>query len=306
MMEHGANRAMTIREAYQEASSLLKQQDDKKAIVQDAQHVCEWLLMHVLEVDRVQLFMQWDSAFPIARWDAWQRALQRKLAGEPVQYIIGEEAFYGRAFDVDEAVLIPRPETELLVEAIIKKGTKLWPPDSTAHTHRPTVADIGTGSGCIPITLALEMPEWALHASDISVAALKVARHNAKKHQVAERIHFYEGDLLMPFIEAGMALDVVISNPPYIPSHEIAQLQTEVQHYEPSLALDGGQDGLEVYRRLTDQLAELPRYPQLIGLEVGKGQAHDVARLLEACEQWSEIHIVCDLAGIERHVLASR
>lgn len=303
-MEQNDQKAMTIREAYQEASSLLKQQmTDDAAIGQDPQQVCEWLLMHVLEIDRVQLFMQWDRPFPLVKWKVWEQSLQRKLAGEPVQYIIGEQEFYGRAFEVNEAVLIPRPETELLVEAIIARGKQLWSGDSSRQS--PTVADIGTGSGCIPITLAVEMPTWQLHASDISAEALQVAQRNAAKLQVGERIVFYEGDLLKPFIEAGISLDVVISNPPYIPSADIVHLQTEVQHYEPSLALDGGEDGLDVYRRLIDQLAELPRYPTMIGLEVGAGQAPEVAQLLEACERWSNIEIVRDLAGIERHVLAS-
>lgn len=309
----------SIKEAYQEASSLLDAQNEQidSAISQNSQQVCEWLLMHILEMDRAQLYMRWDDQFPAKKWANWEQAIERKLAGEPVQYIIGEQEFYGRPFDVDEHVLIPRPETELLVEAIINKVKQLWPNGSVQDSAESnaegslTVADIGTGSGCIPITIAAEMPgiaampAWQLYASDISAAALKVAKRNAARHEVAARIAFCEGDLLVPFIEAGIQLDVIISNPPYIPSPDIVQLQKEVQHYEPSLALDGGKDGLELYRRLIGQLAQLPRYPRVIGLEVGAGQARQVARMLEACKQWSNIDIVRDLARIERHVIAS-
>ncbi|UUZ97596.1 peptide chain release factor N(5)-glutamine methyltransferase [Paenibacillus sp. P25] len=138
--------------------------------------------------------------------------MERKASGEPVQYIVGEQEFYGLPFKVTPAVLIPRPETELLVEQIVRIGRRLW-----GEGAAPRVADIGTGSGAIAVSLAVQCPGWQVMASDISPSALEVARENAARHRVEERVAFVEGDLLGPWIERGERLDAVVSNPPYIP-----------------------------------------------------------------------------------------
>lgn len=334
---------ITIREAFQQASSLLRAEALARGkdtgdtlnlaeshspaanIAQDAERVSEWLLLHLLGIDRSQLFLRFDEPFPAHLSGKWQQMLERKLAGEPVQYMIGEQEFYGRPFYVNADVLIPRPETELLVEAIIARGRRIWPQEASMPQGEstlqgatpqeasmpqgdpqpqgaPTLADIGTGSGAIAITLALQMPEWSVHASDISAAALNIAKRNASRHQLSGRLHFHEGDLLDPFIAANIALDIIVSNPPYIPAAEIATLQREVQ-YEPRLALDGGDDGLVFYRRIISQLAALQHTPRLVGFEVGQGQAQQVAALLEASNRWETIEIITDLARIERHVI---
>lgn len=219
--------------------------------------------------------------------------VRRKAAGEPAQYIIGEQEFYGLTFQVNPAVLIPRPETELLVERIALEGDALWPGGA------PYAADIGTGSGAIAAALAHLRPAWRVAASDISPDALAVAQDNVRRLGLA--VAFKQGDLLEPF--AGEPLDIVVSNPPYIPAEDIPHLQPEVRDFEPRGALDGGPDGLMPYRAMMAQLALLPRPPRLIGFELGQGQAADVAELLRAAGHWDEIVMVPDLAGIDRHVL---
>jgi release factor glutamine methyltransferase len=354
-------RQLTIREAYVKASSFLQQNG-----VSEAVSCAELLLQHVLGWDRSELLLRWQEPFPREREELWQLLLDRKAAGEPVQYIIGEQEFYGLPFTVTPAVLIPRPETELLVEQIVMLGKQLWPEErgtgardqadgagaagvseaklvEDAIGHRgevrdqadgsratgaseakpteeatgsvergegeavmPLIADIGAGSGAIAVSLAVQCPRWRVMSSDISPAALAVARANAERHGVGERITFLEGDLLVPYLERGLRLDAVVSNPPYIPEADEAGLQPEVRLHEPRTALYGGADGLELYRRLITQLAELDAMPALIGLEVGQGQADEVARLLGQVGPWDEIRIVPDFAGIARHVIAIR
>jgi release factor glutamine methyltransferase len=287
------NRQITIREAYTQASSFLQQ----KAADQDPARVSEWMLLHLLGWSRTEFFLRWDESFPEDKLSQWKQMLSRKAAGEPVQYIIGEQEFYGLTFKVTPDVLIPRPETEVLVEQIMALGHSLWPGGS------PLLVDIGTGSGAIPVTIAVHCPDWRVNTSDISNPALQAARKNAEINGVREQIDFYQGDLLEPFIEAKTGIDILVSNPPYIPSSEMPLLQGEVQHFEPSSALDGGEDGLDFYRRLVQQMADLPYYPRLVGFEVGSGQARQVKGMLSNCKQWSEIEIIPDLSGVERHVI---
>lgn len=290
------NRAMTIREAYAEASSFLR-----RSGVGEPEANAGRLLEHLLGESRSGLLLRWPEPFPQEREADWKRLLARKASGEPVQYIVGEQEFYGLSYAVTPAVLIPRPETELLVEQAVLLGRQLW-----REGERPAVADVGTGSGAIAVSLAVQCPRWRVMASDISPGALEVARANAERHGVAERVAFMEGDLLGPWITSGERLDLVLSNPPYIPEEDEAGLQPEVRLFEPRTALYGGEDGLEPYRRLTAQLAELPAIPALVGFEVGMGQAGEVRQLLERAADWDEIRIVPDLAGIDRHVIAFR
>lgn len=289
------NRPVTIREAYVKASSLLE-----KHRVEDAKSCAEILLQHVLGWTRSQLLLNWQDTFPEELEQAWQVLLARKAAGEPVQYLTGEQEFYGLPFHVTPAVLIPRPETEILVQEIISRGKRLWP------DGEPVLADVGTGSGAIPVTIAVKCPRWKVMSVDISPAALEVARGNAVRHGVAERVKLVEGDLLGPWIRERTKIDILVSNPPYIPSGEIGGLQREVKDHEPHTALDGGEDGLTFYRRIAEEMRQLPELPRLVGFETGMGQARAIAELLEAGGCWGRVDIVKDLAGIERHVLAER
>jgi len=288
-------RKLTIREAYVEASSFLQGHE-----VSEASNCAELLLQHLLGWSRSEMLLRWQEMFPVELEGQWYELLKRKAAGEPVQYIIGEQDFYGRTFKVTPAVLIPRPETELLVEQVVMLGTKLWPSQEAS----PLVADIGAGSGAIAVSLAAERPSWRLMSSDISSAALAVAKANAERLGVAGRISFLEGDLLAPYIQQGLRLDAVVSNPPYIPEEDEGGLMPEVRLFEPASALYGGKDGLVLYRRLIAQLKELTSMPSLVGLEVGMGQAKAVSDMLAAVEAWDGIRLVPDLAGIDRHVIA--
>lgn len=286
--------ATTIREACLQASSFLLKQG-----VQDHDSAAEWLLQHVLGVSRSEFFMRWNEPFPEECRDRWSEVLMRRAKGEPVQYITGEQEFYGLPFRVTPAVLIPRPETELLVERIVAVGRRLWP------GGRPLVADIGCGSGAIPVTIAVQCPTWDVTATDISADAVEVARSNAAANGVGGRVQFYGGDLLEPYIRERITIDILISNPPYIESGDMPHLQPEVREHEPHLALDGGPDGLRFYRRIVEQTGELPSRPAVIGFEVGSGQARQVAELIRESGGWERIEIVNDLAGIERHVIGS-
>ncbi|MCU6793007.1 peptide chain release factor N(5)-glutamine methyltransferase [Paenibacillus sp. WQ 127069] len=333
---------LTIREAYVEASSFLLQHG-----ASEAANSAELLLQDLLGLTRSEMLLSWQEPFPQEQEARWRELLARRASGEPVQYILGEQEFYGLPFMVTPAVLIPRPETELLVEQIVLIGKQLWPemvvglegscvksgvdrdPDldeqpaqggatgevleakhradtEGAAAGRPLIADIGAGSGAIAVSLAVQCPQWRVMSSDISPAALAVAQANAERHGVGEQVTFFEGDLLMPYIERGLQLDGVVSNPPYIPEADEVELQPEVRLHEPRSALYGGADGLDLYRRLTAQLAELERLPALVGLEVGMGQADEVAKLLSHAGEWDEIRIIPDLAGIARHVIAIR
>ncbi|AWB47073.1 peptide chain release factor N(5)-glutamine methyltransferase [Paenibacillus sp. CAA11] len=279
---------MNISEALKEASSFLAE-----AGIWEAESNARLLLGNLLGQSPAAFLAAQREPFPAEHKAAWEAAVTRKAAGEPAQYIIGEQEFYGLPFKVSPTVLIPRPETELLVERIAELGQRLWPGGS------PAAADIGTGSGAIAAALKSLRPAWQVTATDISPAALEVARDNARRLELD--IAFKQGNLLEPL--AGEAPDLIVSNPPYIPARDIEGLQTEVRDYEPRSALDGGADGLDPYRVMMEQLPLLKAPPRLIGFELGMGQAGDVAELLRRAGHWTEIEIIKDYAGIERHVI---
>ncbi|MCM3747620.1 peptide chain release factor N(5)-glutamine methyltransferase [Paenibacillus pasadenensis] len=330
---------LSLSEARRHAAAYLHERG-----VEEAEDNVSLLLQHVLGMSRAELMLGAREGFPADRAAAWSEAVSRKGRGEPAQYIAGEQWFYGRPFAVSPAVLIPRPETELLVEAVLKAADRLWPSAASSEdaaqqaghaagggleavafssghaaesaqvggpADAPLVLDVGTGSGAIALTLAAERPRWRVYASDLSPAALAAARANAERLHAPVRA-FAEGDLLAPFLAAGggeyagLELDILVSNPPYIPAGDLPGLQREVRDYEPLLALDGGADGLDPYRRMAEQLRELKRLPSIVAFELGIGQAAEVARLLEAFGHWNDISVVTDYGGIDRHVVAVR
>ncbi|WP_438435135.1 peptide chain release factor N(5)-glutamine methyltransferase [Gorillibacterium sp. sgz500922] len=294
----------TIREAYVQASSFLRE-----AGITEPEVSARRLLAKQLGASDTELLWRFPEPFPPEAAAGWPAVLARRAEGEPLQYILGEQEFYGLPFQVTPAVLIPRPETELLVEAIVRHGKRMWPgADAAAAGNDPSVlaADIGTGSGAIAVTAATLCPGWRIAAVDLSPQALAVARGNAERSGADAGIRWLEGDLLAPLQAAGLQPDILMSNPPYIPSGDIAGLQREVRQHEPLLALDGGGDGLEPYRRMAAQMAEYGIWPRLVGFEVGIGQADEVAALLRATGRFDWLEIVPDYAGISRHVLAGR
>lgn len=210
--------------------------------------------------------------------------LQRRATRYPLAYILGEKEFFGLLLEVTPAVLIPRPETEILVEQVLAR---------VGDDAR--IADIGTGSGAIAVAMAVNLRAARIWATDTSEDALKVARANAEKHAVSERVSMISGDLLEPLVLKGLQFDAVVSNPPYIPSAVIESLEPEVRR-EPVGALDGGADGLDAYRGLFPQAIACTK---LVAVEFGIGQGDSVADIAKAAG-FSDVEIVRDLAGIER------
>ncbi|MDI4650232.1 peptide chain release factor N(5)-glutamine methyltransferase [Cohnella hashimotonis] len=283
----------------------------------EAEAGAELLILHVLGIGKAELLRDLREPFPEAKRRAWETMLARRAAGEPAQYVTGEQYFYGRRFAVTPAVLIPRPETELLAEAVLegadrieaaRKAAQAGTARSGAREMELRVLDVGTGSGALAVTLKLERPGWQVTASDLSPEALDVAAGNASA--LGASVRFVQGDLLAPFLAggalAGERIDILVSNPPYIPSSDLPGLQAEVREHEPHLALDGGPDGLAPYRRMAEQLSGLAELPAMVAWEVGIHQAEQAASLLREAAAWDEIRIVRDYAGIDRHVLALR
>lgn len=225
---------------------------------------------------------------------AFDSLMKRRVAGEPTQYITGESEFYGLPFNVTRAVLIPRPETEHLVEKAILMAQRI---------SQPRIVDVGTGSGAIAIALACKLPDAQIAATEVSPDALAIARGNAERNGMADRIRFLEGDLLRPV--AGELFDFVVSNPPYVPERDRASLAVEVRDYEPAQALFAGEDGLAVYRRLIPAaLAALAPGGYLV-LEIGYGQSEAVRDLLLRAG-FAGIEFTADLQGIPRVALAHK
>ena len=251
------------------------------------------LLAAALGVPAPRVVAEPELPVPPAAWARFVQWILRRGRREPVAYLLEGTEFYGRPLRVTPATLIPRPETELLVDVALR----LLPPDPCV------VADLGTGTGAIAVTLAAERPAWTVLATDCSPAALRVARDNARRHGVDRRVLWYCGDWCEPLLAAGWAgrLAAVISNPPYVAATDLPALAAEVRCYEPHLALTPGRTGLEAYRRLVPGAARLLAPGGWILLEVGAGQAPAVTELLarngfRGLEQWP------DLAGIPRVV----
>jgi release factor glutamine methyltransferase len=210
----------------------------------------ELLAATALGVRRLDLYLQFDRPLDETQLTAIRELVRRRGDGEPVAYITGEREFYGRPFSVSAAVLIPRPETETLVDLALKRIRAVL-----QDGRAPRIADLGTGSGCVALTLAAEIPAATVVATDLSEAALAVAAANARRHDLAGRVELVAGSWADPL--RGREFDVVVSNPPYIPSAELAALAGDVRDHEPALALDGGEDGLDAYRALLPSLAAI-------------------------------------------------
>lgn len=253
---------------------------------------------------------RWHLGWTAARWLADQRdqapagfveaiapLVARRERGEPVAYLTGEREFYGRTFRVTPVVLIPRPETELVVSEALACLAGL----ASGVTSPPVVVDVGTGSGCIAVTMAIERPVARVIATDVSPDALGVAEDNARRLGVADRIAFHHGSLL-----AGVdaPVDLIVSNPPYVAIVDRASLIVDVERYEPAVALFGGNDGLDVIRGLMPAAAAALRPGGWLVMEIGLGQADAVRRLLEADQTWSAIRVLPDLQQIPRVVVA--
>jgi release factor glutamine methyltransferase len=286
----------------------------------------ELLLMHALERDRAWMYGHPEESLDPAAAEKFRALIARRAAGEPVQYLTGKQEFWGLEFEVTPAVLIPRPETEHVMEVALarlgERGIKIHM-DTGAPRETLRVADVGTGSGCLAVALAWELPHAEVVATDISEPALEVARRNAARHGVAERVHFLQRDLLTGLAQTdpsgvvaryamaastqnGPLFDLIVSNPPYIARNEAEQLQREVRDHEPHAALFGGATGTEMYQRLIDQARELLRDRGILVLELGHDSAEHVRGIFDAQPAWTKVAITMDLAGIPRVLAAER
>lgn len=263
----------------------------EKQDIDDPRLTSELLLSHVLSTPRVKLYMDLDRPLTKDELSTYRGLIQRRLGGEPTQYLVGSKEFYGRRFSVDARVLIPRSETELLVEAALRQVKK----DQPAR-----VLDVCTGSGCIAVSIAAERPQASVWAIDLMPGALEVAKQNAEAHQVDGRVSLFQGDLLAP-LPPGATFDVIVSNPPYVKTGDLATLQREVRQ-EPREALDGGADGVRLIARLvTDALPRL-KPGGLLAMEIGEDEGAAVRELLTRAG-YHDVKIEKDLARHERIAL---
>ena len=263
--------------------------------IDEARLSAELLLGHVLGLKRLDLYLNHERPVSASELTAFRECCRQRLQGRPVQYIAGEAFFYGNRFLVDERVLIPRPETELVLEHALERFALC----EGASVEEPTILDIGTGSGCIAVTMALRLPGARVTAADVSEDALQVAAANAAAHGVADRIRFVKADMLDPrFPEiVGGPFDMVVSNPPYIPEAEWASLQEEVRHYEPRLALVAP-EGFEYYRSIAGMAALLVRKGGLLCFELHADGAAGVRALVEP--SFTDIQVVQDYGKLDR------
>jgi len=276
----------------------------------------ELLLMHALGRDRAWMYSHAEDSLDPTAAEKYFAMIARRAAGEPTQYITGKQEFWGLEFEVTPAVLIPRPETEHVVEVALERlgarGIKL---DMATGKPSPTlrVADVGTGSGCLAVSLAHELPHAEVFATDISAAALEVARRNVAHHGVSGRIHFLQTNLLEALLHEprvenreSRPFDLIVSNPPYVARDEAASLQREVREHEPESALFGGPTGVEIYVRLIEQAGTLLAPRGILVLELGYGAADAVRKIFRMQERWANVSITNDLAGIPRVLAAER
>ncbi|HLL13996.1 MAG TPA: peptide chain release factor N(5)-glutamine methyltransferase [Pyrinomonadaceae bacterium] len=293
-MSEQPQRAMKIAEALTEASAVLR-----AAGIPDARPDARALLAHTLARDHAFLIAHSDDELEPHALALFRERTHRRAAGEPVQYITGRQEFYGLDFEVNPAVLIPRPETELLVEVALELLRE--------RDAAPLVCDVGTGSGCIPVALLHERGDARACGLDISPDALAVAARNAARHGVAERLTLFVSDCFdaLDGETHAQTFDLITSNPPYIAESDLPHLQREVREHEPRLALTPGGDGLSVIRRL---VAEAPRFLEAGGhfiFEIGYDQHEAVARLVDP-NVWTLLDIRRDLQGIPRVVVLRR
>ncbi len=259
----------------------------------------ELLLGAVLSVKKIDLYLNHDRILTTEETERFYRFVQERLSRKPVQYIIGSTEFFGLELKVDRSVLIPRPETETLVEVVL---------EHLRGVDQPRIIDVGTGSGAIAISLAKNLGGSFVFATDISTEALAVAKENANRHDVQRQIEFVSGDLLDPLVDRniGGTIDCVVSNPPYVSRDEFDGLPREVRDFEPIVALQTDEEGTLFHRNIVEKSLDFLRGGGILALEVGLGQAGKVGDLIRNQGGFDKAEIKKDLGGIERIVLARR
>ncbi len=285
---------MTVLEALNWATDYLRDRG-----VENPRLHAELLLAHALRLSKEKLYIHLNDGIRKEARQTLEDLIRRRTSGEPLQYLLGHQEFWSIDLKVDPRVLIPRPETEHLVEEALSILVNI------SSKKIPSVLELGTGSGAIAISLAKEVTHLFLVATDLSGEALRVALENAKQASVSNKIVFIRGDLLRPF-RAGARFDLILMNPPYIPDSEINGLAREIKDHEPLLALKGGTDGLDFYRRLISQIPSFLKGEGWVLLEVGSMQARDVSEMVQVSGYFQKVECVRDLSGIERVVKAQR
>jgi release factor glutamine methyltransferase len=281
---------ITLRQSLTAATQQLATDEHLRA---EAPRDAELLLLHTLQIPRATLLAHPELELTSDQLYLYEQTIHRRLQYEPVQYITGQQEFYGLTLRVSPAVLIPRPETEHLVESVLAR---------LPHDHPVSIADVGTGSGAIAIALAVHLPEAHVTALDLSTEALHLAQLNAENHNVAHRIRFLQSDLFAA-LPPGAAFDAIVSNPPYVPTSDRPDLHPQVREYEPVTALFAGSDGLDIYRRLIPQAQHLLKPNGLLALEIGQGQQASLTALLAS---WRDLFFINDLQQIPRVAVATR
>ena len=261
------------------------------------------LLMFTLNCDRAYLYAHPERELTDDERSRYHQALAERARGVPAQYITGHQEFWGMDLIVSPAVLIPRPETEHVIETVLELGgvQRIGGRGRPPHTTRLRIADVGTGSGCIALALAKELSQAEIHASDISAAALEIARVNAARHQLESRIQFHQTDLLAGF--ENDTFDFIVSNPPYVGESEEDQVQLEVRKFEPTNAVFAGPTGIEVIARLIPQAHTALRPGGWLVMEISGTIAEEVRPLLQ---DWNDVRIRPDLQSIPRVVEARK
>ena len=286
---------MTIFEAINKAATTLS-----TAGIANARPDAEVLLSHIIRKDRVWLITHRDDVLDDKNRRDFDGAIQRRSKREPLQYIIGNQEFWGLEFKVTPDVLIPRPETELIVESVIA---------IIQDRNKPVrIIDLCTGSGCIAVSLAKELAFAHVIATDASDKALAVARENTRDHGVADRIRYLEGDLFEPLKELDIRgqIDIIVSNPPYVRESDLPALQSEVKDYEPLMALIAGPEGTEMAQRIIKHATAYLKKNGALIMEMGLGQAGTLTRMVEATGAYGKPEVLKDLAGIERVIVAEK
>lgn len=262
----------------------------------------EILLAHKLNVDRVTLYLNFDQPLTENELSGYRILVKRRLQREPLQYIIGVQEFWSLEFVVTPEVLIPRPETELLVEQAIER-LKAFP---AVENHTPRILDLGTGCGAIAISLAKEVQQTKIWATDISTGALKRARLNAEKHGVTGKIRFIQGNLWEPLLDQGVTFDIILSNPPYIAPEEFNDLSPEVRDYEPRLALDGREGGMHFIEKIISEAPAFMNPDAWIIVEMAPGQTEKALGLIGEIKDYGEKTRIKDYSHLYRVVMAQR
>ena len=256
----------------------------------------EILLAHALQCERIDLYLNYDQPLNDDELQTFKSLIQRRIRREPVAYILGLKEFWSLDFEVTRDVLIPRPETECLVEAALAMVSR------TTLSQSWRILDLGTGSGAVIIALASEQPRHRYYALDRSIQAVRVAHRNARRHNLGEMIRFFAADWLSALNSKMSAFDMIVSNPPYIPSAVLKGLQPEIHDYEPLTALDGNDDGLECYNRILGAAHRFLTPGGVILLEIGHDQREDVRRIAADCGHYHNFGSRKDYAGHDRIV----